>query len=105
FSKTQDHSYSEHLYETFMDPPLSRLANEWNLPLPEVRRRVKGLTTHKAVESPTPEPAYGRAEVDPLAPYESVRVPSSVREPSSYEPDFLSRAPRGALARAARSPD
>jgi hypothetical protein len=91
YDKKQDHSFSEYLYETFMDPPLYRLVNEWNMSLPEVTKRVARLTTHKAEESPTPEPAYHRADVDGLAPYRSVLVPSSVREPSAYEPDLISR--------------
>jgi hypothetical protein len=47
------------------------------------------LPIHSYPEFPFLGMLYHRDAVDPLAPYESERVPESAREHSSYEPNFF----------------
>jgi hypothetical protein len=97
FSRLNDHSYAEYLYQAFAEPSARRLALEWNLPLEQVERLLheRKLSTHGDHELAglggdfAGENLYNRADVDALAPYPVIRAPSSSRESSSYEPDLL----------------
>jgi hypothetical protein len=95
FSKTQDHTNAENLYMSFAQPTAERLAAEWTIPIDNVRSilRARNLKTHphsvEADDGILGDALYDRSEVDPLAPYSSVRGPTDFREPSSYEPDLL----------------
>lgn len=95
FKKTQDHSNAEDLYMSFAEPTASRLASEWNMPLDQVKQLLANhhLKTHphsRAIDDGIlGDELYDRNEVDPLAPYATIRGPSDMREASSYEPNLL----------------
>jgi hypothetical protein len=95
FKGLQDHSHAEALYLSFAEPTASRLASEWNIPLDRVKQLLAGrnLKAHPHSEAIDDEilgdELYRRDEVDPLAPYASIRGPSDMREASNYEPDLL----------------
>ncbi|MEO6167369.1 MAG: hypothetical protein ABIO46_05910 [Chitinophagales bacterium] len=89
FANKQDHTQSELLYISFMEPSAFRIANEWGISLPEAESILFGLPMHDYPEFLFPGLLYDRKAVDLLAPYATERVPESVREYSSYEPDFF----------------
>lgn len=90
FKRTQDHTFAELLYLTFMEPSAERLALEWNLPVAQVVALLKDKPTHKQEEfSWLGTHLYRRQDVDALAPYPVIRVASDPREPSAYEPDLF----------------
>lgn len=89
FANQQDHTLSELLYISFLEPSAFRLSHEWNMSLTEVENRVLHLPVHQYPEFPFLGELYHRSAVDPLSPYASERVPESAREPSDYEPDFF----------------
>lgn len=94
YKKTQDHTLSELLYISFMEPSAERLAQEWGSTVEQVQKKLRKLTTHEHEEFKFFGQLYHRADVDRYSPYKSVRVPGSVRERSSYEPNILSRTQR-----------
>ncbi|AWI25363.1 hypothetical protein [Flavobacterium pallidum] len=83
YLKLQDHTFTELLYITFMEPSAERLSAEWGMPLAEVQQRLSGLSTHVCEEFPYLGPLYQRKEVEKLAPYQGLEVSGSVREMSS----------------------
>jgi hypothetical protein len=90
FKRTQDHTFAELPYLTFMEPSAERLSVEWNLPVEEVVARLKGKPTHKQEEFAwLGDTLYRRADVDALAPYPVIKVATDPREPSDYEPDLV----------------
>jgi hypothetical protein len=90
FAREQDHTYAELLYLAFYEPSAERLAREWNLPLDQVQQMLLGLPTHAHGEFPfLGDKLYRRSQVDALAPYRVLDVPTDPREPSTYEPDLL----------------
>jgi hypothetical protein len=95
FTRLQDHSNAEDLYMSFAAPTASRLATEWNMPLERVKQRLasRNLKTHPHSErigdDILGDELYDRNQVDSLAPYATIRGPSDMREPSSYEPNLL----------------
>ena len=95
FSRLQDHSNAEDLYLSFAEPTAIRLAAEWNMPLGQVKQLLvnRNLKTHPHSEriddGVLGDDLYDRNDVDPLAPYATIRGPSDMREASSYEPSLL----------------
>lgn len=95
FTRTQDHSNAEALYMSFAEPTAARLAEEWNMPLEQVKQLLAShhLQTHRhsaAIDDGIlGDELYDRNAVDSLAPYATIRGPTDMREASSYEPDLL----------------
>lgn len=95
FTRLNDHSNAEELYLSFAEPTAIRLAAEWNMPLDRVEKLLasRNLKPHPHSERIDDEilgdNLYDRKDVDPLAPYASIRGPSDMREASSYEPNLL----------------
>ena len=89
YSKTLDHTFTEILYISFMEPSAERLASEWGIPVEQVTEKLKGLPTHTHHEFPYLGTLYNRKDVESLSPYSIIRVPESAREPSEYEPDLI----------------
>jgi hypothetical protein len=89
YGKTQDHTFTEILYISFMEPSAERLAKEWGIPVQQVKEKLKGLPTHTHDEFPYLGTLYDRNDIDKLSPYSSIRTPNSAREPSEYEPDLI----------------
>lgn len=89
FANQSDHTQSELLYISFMEPSAYRIANDWDLTIDETINVLSDLPTHEYPEFPFLGFLYHREAVDLLTPYRTERVPESVREPSFYEPDFF----------------
>ena len=92
YGNRQDHTYSELLYISFMESSANRLAQEWKMDSSQVQSRVAPFPSHIYEEFPFLGSLYPRDTTDILAPYHSVRVPSSAREFSSYEPKIKTKA-------------
>lgn len=89
FSQTQQHTLTELLYISFMEPSAERLALEWNLPLAKTQKKLAGLPTHVYAEFPFLGNLYFRQDIEKLAPFRGLKVPGSVREPSAVEVNHL----------------
>jgi hypothetical protein len=95
FKGLQDHSHAEALYMSFAEPTASRLAQEWDRPLDEVKKLLASRNLHTHPHSQDRDDGilgdelYNRDEVDALAPYATIRGPSDMRESSSFEPNLL----------------
>lgn len=89
FSKRQDHTNTELLYISFMEPSAERLALEWGISLGSVKEKLKGISTHIHHEFGYLGDLYFRDEIEIYSPYSSIKPPSSAREKSLYEPDLI----------------
>lgn len=89
YENLQDHTQSELLYITFLEPSAERIANEWGVAVSAVNDVMKNLSTHIYPEFPFLGNLYHRSWVDSLAPYKTIRTPESAREECIYEPDFF----------------
>ncbi len=89
FSQTQQHTYTELLYISFMEPSAERLSIEWNLPLSQVQNLLSNFSTHIYPEFPFLGELYDRNEIESIAPFQGLPVSTSVRETSSVEVNHL----------------
>ena len=89
FSQTQQHTLTELLYISFMEPSADRLRLEWNLPIAQVQNILSGLPTHIYNEFPFLGNLYYRKDIENLAPFQGLSVSSSVREASQTEVNHL----------------
>ena len=89
FEETQQHTLTELLYITFMEPTAERLSIEWGVPVAEVENLLSGLTTHKNEEFFYLGDLYDRHEVAPFAPFSGLQVSTSVREESEIEVNYI----------------
>lgn len=90
FSQTQQHTLTELLYISFMEPSAERLSIEWNLPLLEVQSRLAGFSTHIYDEFPFLGNLYYRKDIENLAPLAGLSISSNVRESSLVEVNHIS---------------
>lgn len=90
FSQTQQHTYTELLYISFMEPSAERLSLEWNKSVSEVENLLSGLPTHDYPEFPfLGTNLYDRKEIESLAPFQGLQVSTAVRETSEIEVNHL----------------
>ena len=89
YQNPQDHRFAELLTICFLEPSARRLALEWGISQADAELKLAGIPTHGYAEYPFLGQLYHRAEVAHLAPFSSVEVPESAREPSVYEPDVV----------------
>ena len=89
FSAMNQHAETELVYISFMEPSLQRLVTEWQLTENEALSIVEGLPTHVHPEFPFLGDLYERESIDKLAPYKNLAVPSSIRETSLNEVNYL----------------
>ena len=90
FTKTQGHTKGELIYLSFMEPSAERLAIEWGTTTLGVKEKLKGIATHPHSEFLfLGNELYDRNEIERLAPYTSLVIPSDVRESSKFEPDLI----------------
>lgn len=89
FTQIQQHTLTELLYITFMEPSAERLSIEWNISLVEVKKILKGLPTHTHEEHLFLGDLFDRSAIENLAPYKGIVVSSSVREKSEVEVNHL----------------
>jgi len=86
---TGAHTKQEWLYIGFMEPNLARIAAEWQMSEAETLKKISHLPTHKHEEFAFFGDCYDRVKIDSLAPYQVIKTPESVREPSHYEPNLV----------------
>lgn len=89
FSQTQQHTQTELLYISFIEPSAERLSQEWGMPLQQVQALLHGLPTHVDTEFPFLGNLYDRHAVEPLAPFKGLPVSTKVRETSAVEVNHL----------------
>jgi len=89
FSQTQQHTFTELLYISFMEPSAERLSVEWNMTVSEVQSLLSSLSTHTYPEFPFLGNLYDRNEVENYAPFHGLSVSTSVRETSQTEVNHL----------------
>ena len=89
FSQTQQHTLTELLYISFMEPSAERLSLEWNLPINQVQNLLSGLPIHTYDEFPFLGNLYYRKDIENLAPFQGLSVSTSVREQSTTEINHL----------------
>ncbi len=85
----EDHTLSELLYISFMEPSLERVAGEWGISIGDATQILVSLPQHTYNEFPFLGNLYNRSSTDSLTPYHTERVSTSAREPSEYEPNFF----------------
>lgn len=91
FTQKQQHTLTELLYISFMEPSAERLAAEWNIPVDEVQKQLSGLPTHTYDEFPFLGLLYDRNQVEKRAPFQGLPVSTHVREQSDLEVNHLNR--------------
>lgn len=74
------HTEMEIAYITFMEPSIEQLSNEWQITMPQVKKKVAHLKSHKHHEFNFLGELYHRKDVDNLSPFKVLRVPESIRE-------------------------
>lgn len=89
YEETQQHTLTELLYITFMEPSAERLSLEWGMPIFEVEILLSGLPTHIHEEFIYLGDLYERESVESFAPFSGLQVSSSVREESEVEVDYI----------------
>ncbi|HMC01222.1 MAG TPA: hypothetical protein VKN14_09330, partial [Flavobacteriaceae bacterium] len=89
FDQSQEHTLTELLYISFMEPSVDRLIYEWDMPLEEVQMLTNGISTHVNEEFPFLGNLFHRDDIKDLAPFKGLEVSSSVREESEREVDYL----------------
>ncbi|MFN8715067.1 MAG: hypothetical protein ACK5Z2_19615 [Bacteroidota bacterium] len=80
YSKTQDHTFMELLYISFMEPSLMRLSSEWQLSPTAAQQKMGAAPDHIYEEFPHIGELYYRYYVDSVAGVKELKVPVSVRE-------------------------
>jgi hypothetical protein len=89
FAQTQQHTFTELLYISFMEPSAERLSLEWNLSATQVQNLLSGLPTHVHDEFPFLGTLYNREDIENLSPFQGMSVSSHVREASTIEVNHL----------------
>jgi hypothetical protein len=89
FTQTQDHTLTELLYISFMEPSAQRLSLEWNMSLEEVQNLTNNIPTHIYEEFPFLGELFYRDQIKSLAPFVGLEVSSKVREESEQEVNYL----------------
>ena len=89
FQETQQHTLTELLYISFMEPSAERLSLEWGISVAEVESLLLGLPTHIHEEFFYLGDLYDRNEIESYAPFSGLQVSSSVREESDVEVNYI----------------
>ncbi len=89
FTQQQQHTLTELLYISFMEPSAERLAREWSMEVSQVISMLSSLETHEHQEFPFLGTLYHRADVEAFAPFTGLEVSSSVREASATEVNHI----------------
>ncbi len=89
FSQTQQHTLTELLYISFMEPSAERLSLEWDLPIAQVQDLLSGQPTHMHAEFPFLGTLYNRKDIEDLSPFHGLEVSDHVREASVTEVNHL----------------
>ena len=88
FDLKQDHTKSELLYITFMEPSFYRLQDEFKNDTLALTR-IRKMYTHIYSEFPFLGNLYDRELIDKCFEYPKIKMPQSIREHSRFEPKFF----------------
>ena len=88
FDKKQDHTLMELLYINYYEPSLKKLSKEWNMDEIALKKILKNNQTHTHHEFKYLIDLYTRSDIEKFSPFNSIRMPNDVREPSSFEPNL-----------------
>jgi hypothetical protein len=91
FVKVQDHTFTELLYISYMEPSIERLSQEWNIPVQSLKQILSTNTIHLHEEFRHFGELYNRKEILSNAPYKTIPAPGNIREESNEEPNFFKR--------------
>jgi hypothetical protein len=80
YTKTQDHTFMELLYISFMEPSPIRLGNEWGVSPERAQQRMEQAPDHEYQEFPHLGKLYYRYYADSASGAKSLPIPVSVRE-------------------------
>ncbi len=83
------HTLMEIAYISFMEPSIERLSLEWSIPKEKVTDKLKGFVTHRHHEFDYLGNLYKREDVDKIAPWKTLEVPSDIRNKSPNELNLL----------------
>uniref|UniRef100_UPI00404AD58B hypothetical protein n=1 Tax=Flavobacterium sp. TaxID=239 RepID=UPI00404AD58B len=89
FSQTQEHTFTELLYISFMEPSAERLSLEWDMTVLEVQNLLVSYPTHTYSEFPFLGNLYDRNQIENISPHKGLQVSTSVREESTVEVNHL----------------
>lgn len=89
YSKRQQHTLTELLYISFLEPSLKRLSLEWQIEESELLLLLKDVKTHKHNEFPFLGDLYYRKDVEAFSPLKPITVSRNVREQSTKEVNHL----------------
>lgn len=91
FNKTQDHTFMELLYISYMEPSINKLSKEWNVEEARIKLLFKNEIVHQHHEFDFLSNIYFRTKIDKHSPYKFIKVSEDVREPSMFEPNFIKK--------------
>ncbi len=83
------HTLMEIAYISFMEPSIKRLSQEWSMPVDKVKNKVKHFATHRHHEFDYLGNLYRREDIDKIAPWKTIEVPTSIRDESVNELNLL----------------
>lgn len=89
YSELQQHTLSELLYITFMEPSAERLSIEWNISIAQTQSLLSNLSAHQYTEFPFLGNLYYRKDIEKLAPFKGLPVSSGIRETSEIEVNYI----------------
>ena len=88
FTKTQDHTYQEIIYTSYMEPSLKRLSQEWNISLEELEKILINKNKHTHHEFKFLGELMERQDVLHANSRSPGRLPGNIREESVAEPNY-----------------
>ena len=89
FQESLQHTQTELLYISFMEPSAERLSLEWSKDINEIENLLDGIPTHVYEEFPFLGNLYHRKEIEQFAPFSGLQVSSSIREESDIEVNYI----------------
>ncbi|HOZ88168.1 MAG TPA: hypothetical protein PL029_10430 [Bacteroidia bacterium] len=89
FTKTQDHTFMEILYMSFMEPSDYKLSQEWGKSEQYIGAQLGDLKRHAHREHLFLNKLVLRGSIKGLSPYVTVNLPDSVWEENNAEPDIF----------------
>lgn len=89
FNNNKSHNQAEYIYLSFYEPDAKRLAEEWNVSVEFVTKKLSGIATHDNPEFPFLKQVYYRHQVKEFAPFQSIEVSDQMREATPNEPNYL----------------
>jgi hypothetical protein len=91
FTRTQDHTFMEILYMSFMEPSDYKLSQEWGKSEQFIGSQLVDLKRHAHREHLFLNNLVLRGNIKRLSPYVTVSLPDSVWEENNAEPDIFKK--------------